>query len=72
MFACMFVFTVMLPFGAELFKYLADPFNFDQIGSVAKKIIAERTKANGGGKANVSYCYLESLFYDLAPKLLQR
>ena len=45
----------MLPFKAELFKYLPDPFDFDKIGSVAKKIIAERTKANGGSKAGVSY-----------------
>ena len=45
----------MLPFGAELFKYLPDPFNFDKIGSVAAKIITERTKANDGSKAHVSY-----------------
>lgn len=43
---------LMLPFGAELFKYLPDPFSFDQIGSIAKKIITERAKANVGGKAN--------------------
>jgi len=42
---------LMLPFGAELFKYIRDPFNFDKIGSVAAKIIAERTKARGGSKA---------------------
>lgn len=36
--------SVMLPFGAELFRYLPDPFNFDKIGSLAKSIIAERTK----------------------------
>ena len=45
----------MLPFGAELFKYLPDPFDFDKIGFVAKRIITERTKANGGNQAHVSY-----------------
>lgn len=61
MVSCMFVFTVMLPFGAELFKYLPDPFSFDQIGSIAKKIITERAKANVGGKGNVSYRYLKDV-----------
>ena len=42
----------MLPFGAELFKYLPDPFNFDNIGSFAKSIIAERTKES---KEHVSH-----------------
>ena len=45
-------FLLMLPFGAELFKYLPDPFNFDKIGSLAKSIIAERTKER---KEHVSY-----------------
>lgn len=48
----MFFVSVMLPFGAELFKYLPDPFNFDKIGSLAKSIIAERTKER---KEHVSY-----------------
>lgn len=45
----------MLPFGAELFKYIPDPFNFDKIGAVTAKIIAERTKARGVSKEQVSY-----------------
>ena len=48
----MFFVSVMLPFGAELFKYLPDPFNFDNIGSLAKNIIAERTTER---KERVSY-----------------
>ena len=37
-----------------MLKYIPDPFDFDKIGSVAANIIAERTKANGKGKAHVS------------------
>ncbi|KAJ7391626.1 Thromboxane-A synthase [Desmophyllum pertusum] len=42
--------SVLLPFGKHIVKYLPDPLDFDKIGSVAAKIIAERTKASGNNK----------------------
>jgi len=41
---------LLLPFGDRLSQYLPDPFHFEEIGSVAANIIAERTKANGHSK----------------------
>lgn len=46
-------FSVLLPFGDRLLKYLPDPFDFDKIGSVAANIIAERTKENSNSEAQV-------------------
>lgn len=43
---------MLLPFRGYLAKYLPDPFNFREIGSVAEDIIRERTKASGQSKAH--------------------
>ncbi|KAJ7391625.1 Thromboxane-A synthase [Desmophyllum pertusum] len=45
---------LLLPFGKHIVKYLPDPLDFDKIGSVAAKIIAERTKASGNNKVQVT------------------
>ncbi|XP_020604908.1 cytochrome P450 3A8-like [Orbicella faveolata] len=41
---------LLLPFGDRLLKYFPDPFDFEKIGAVAAKIIADRTKVNGHSK----------------------
>ena len=41
---------MLLPFGDRLLKYFPDPFDFEKIGAVATKIIADRTKVNGHSK----------------------
>lgn len=46
---------MLLPLGERLLKFFPDPFDFEKIGSVAANIIAERTKANGSSKGDVSY-----------------
>ena len=41
---------MLLPYGDRLLKYFPDPFDFEKIGAVAAKIIADRTKVNGHSK----------------------